>query len=346
MRDRISPSGRKDSRIVLVGEAPGADEMQLGIPFVGKSGQELTRMLADAGIDRKECFITNVFMTRPPNNDIKTYCAKKADVGGKDYTLPPLGTGNYIKSDYLFELDRLRHEIEEIKPNLVIAFGATASWALLQQPKIGAARGTIAESTLVPGTKVLATYHPAAVLRNWSYRAIVIADLMKARGESAFPNIVRPNREIWIEPTIEDLSTFFEKYIVDCSAVTCDIETSGRHITMVGFAPDPEHALVIPFVDLRKESNSYWSAKDEVIAWNFIKYVLSIKPVDGQNFLYDIQHLWYTMGIPCAKVRHDTMLMAHALQPELEKSLGFLGSVYTNEASWKGMKKHSNKRED
>ena len=58
----------------------------------------------------------------------------------------------------------------------------------------------------------------------------------------------------------------------------------------------------------------------------------------GQNFSYDMQYFWRTVGITCPKFFGDTMLLHHALQPELEKGLGFLGSIYTNEPSWKFMR--------
>ncbi|MGH7748798.1 MAG: uracil-DNA glycosylase family protein, partial [Candidatus Dormibacteria bacterium] len=61
---------------MLVGEAPGADEEYRGEPFVGASGQELNRMLSEAGIMRSECFVTNVARERPPNNDINFFFAK------------------------------------------------------------------------------------------------------------------------------------------------------------------------------------------------------------------------------------------------------------------------------
>ena len=71
------------------------------------------------------------------------------------------------------------------------------------------------------------------------------------------------------------------------------------------------------------------------------------KAIVGQNFLYDINHLWANYGITVPHATNDTMLLHHALQPEMQKGLGFLGSLYTNEASWKFMR-HSEtiKRED
>ncbi len=111
-------------------------------------------------------------------------------------------------------------------------------------------------------------------------------------------------------------------------------------ITCIGFAGDPDHALCIPFVDRRTKSFSYWdNPEDELLAWNWVRTILqSPAPKEAQNGMYDIQWLWRRMGIAPRNSTLDTMLQAHALQPELPKSLGFLGSIYTNESSWKQMR--------
>ena len=71
------------------------------------------------------------------------------------------------------------------------------------------------------------------------------------------------------------------------------------------------------------------------------------KRIVGQNFLFDIHFLWRTVGITVPNATDDTMLLHHALQPEMEKGLGFLGSIYTREPSWKVMRKTgTTKRED
>ncbi len=82
---------------------------------------------------------------------------------------------------------------------------------------------------------------------------------------------------------------------------------------------------------------SYWPTHAaEVLAWGFVRRVLGTTvPKVAQNGLYDINFLWTKYGIPVVNYEDDTMLLHHALQPESLKGLGFLGSVYTNESSWK-----------
>ena len=67
---RVNPIGPRNAKIVLVGEAPGKEENETGIPFTGSSGHLLTQLLKQAGIDRAECYITNVVKFRPPDNKL------------------------------------------------------------------------------------------------------------------------------------------------------------------------------------------------------------------------------------------------------------------------------------
>jgi uracil-DNA glycosylase len=325
----IGPQGAK---IALVGEAPGEQEQISGLPFDGRSGQELTRMLAEAGITRSECYLTNVLFTRPPANKLELFCVKKAELP-KDYHLPPLSSGKYLHPALLPELDRLRDELAMLQPNLIVPLGGTAVWALMGAAKISRVRGTVAPCELVPGLKVLPTYHPAAVMRQWEWRPIVVADLMKARNESDFPEIRRPTRLIHIAPTLSDLAAWREP-LLSAHRLTSDVETAGGQITCIGFSPDPGSAYVVPFRD--KWKGDYWpSLKEELEAWHFVKSILE-SPVEKffQNGLYDLQYI-YHWGIRPRNLHGDTMLQHHSLYPEMRKDLGTLGSFYTNESSWK-----------
>ena len=326
--------------IALIGEAWGEQEEKARTPFVGAAGFALTQMLDEAGISRAGCFLSNVFNLRPPGNRIETLCGPKTEAL-EGY--PALVKGKYVRAEFAPELARLGEELLSINPHVVVALGNTAMWALLGRTAISKFRGTTDLSThTAKGYKVLPTYHPAAILRQWELRPVTILDLMKAQRESAFPEVRRPHREIWIEPTLDDLETFHDRYIKD--QLTVDIETSGSFITCIGLSPSPTCALVIPFYDGRRKDRSYWpTASDESTAWNFVRRVL----VDGrisktfQNGLYDIAFIWRTTGIRVLGATHDTMLLHHALQPEALKGLGFLGSIYSDEGAWKQLRQRT-----
>jgi uracil-DNA glycosylase len=336
--------GPRDAKIAFVGEAWGEDEEKLKMPFMGRAGQELTRMFIDSGIQLRDVFLTNVFNLRPKDNDVLNLTVGKK-LGLQ--TLPPLAKGKYLLPEYLPEIERLRDQLLAVKPNLVVPLGNTACWALLGSGGIGGLRGTVAESTLIPGLKVLPTYHPSAVLRQWAYRPIVLADFMKVLREAKSPEIHRPERWILIDPTLAELREWF--YTPEGTLrpprqgyFSADIETALKQITMVGFSDHIQYSAVIPFFDKRKEASrwSYWPDQEtERQAWEIVKDVLeSPFPKLFQNGLYDLQYL-VKLGIRPRNCTDDTMLLHHSHYPELQKSLGFMGSIHTNEPAWKLMRK-------
>src|SRR6266550_940957 len=140
---RLIQSGPRTAKIIACGEAPGAMEDQTGIPFSGASGEDLNRYLVDVGIDRHtQVFVTNVAHQRPPNNKFEAFLKPKPH--------PAL----------LMGILQLKKDIDEIKPNLVVAFGDVPLRFLTNKHSITKYRGSILESTLVKGQKVVATFHP------------------------------------------------------------------------------------------------------------------------------------------------------------------------------------------
>jgi len=323
-------------RIAIVGEAYGEHEERERVPFVGPAGWQLNTMLAEAGIRRADCFLTNCFNLRPrPTNKIENLCGSRKDV---KHSLPPLSSGKYILDIYLGELERLRKELIEVDPNVIVCAGGTAAWALLRDGRISKLRGAVAESILVPGKKVLPTFHPSYILQGgYEARHVTVLDLQKARRESEYPEIRRPIRTIYTEPLISELDWFYDKFIAGAVRLSIDIETRGDRITCIGFAPAIDIALVVPFEDMRKPGLNYWgSLEAELAAWQWVKRVCACPvPKVFQNGLFDMHRLWRGYGIPITNAEHDTMLLHHALQPESPKGLDYLGSVYTSESAWK-----------
>lgn len=326
-------------KIAILGESWGETEARERTAFVGAAGYQLTKMLEDAEIARADCFLTNVFNQQPPANKIEAFCGPKKE-GIKGY--PALLKGKHIHARYQPELDRLADELIEVNPNLIVAMGNTACWAMLGKTFISKLRGTTSISDhTVSGFKILPTYHPAAVLRQWELRPTTVMDLMKAKRESEYPEIRRPKREIWIEPTIEDIHEFHQRFIQGCSILSVDIETAGNQVTCIGFAPDHARSIVIPILDTRRKGRNYWpDQSSEQHAWSIIRDILEARSIKKlfQNGLYDIAFIWRSTGIKVYGAVHDTMLLHHALQPESLKGLGFLGSIYTDEGSWKSMR--------
>lgn len=339
------PWGPSPCDVLFVGEAPGKEEDALGIPFVGASGKEFRRMLEQAGFEpgrgplylNQEMRMTNVFHQRPKDNNLDEFCAKRGEVG-KDYRLPPLSQGKYVRPEFLHHLEALKEEIERTNPRLIVALGNTAAWALIQRTGISKLRGSTFPNELVPGAApVLPIVHPAAIMRDWSLRVVALGDLLRVRRflDEGFKQV---RRELWLEPTIDEVEEFCDRFILDNppAFLSFDIETFKETITCIGFAPRPDLAITIPFFDPLKPDRNYWAtAEDEVRAWMAVRRVLlSDIPKLGQNGLYDIQYL-YAYRIPVRRYHHDTMIRHHSLHPELEKGLGFMATLYTDEAPWK-----------
>lgn len=340
----ISSIGPRNAKIVAVGEAPGEQEEITGIPFIGWSGQEFDGMLKDAGLNRSDLFLTNLLFTRPPGNKFDAFCVKRTELPA-GYNLPPLSQGKYLHPDLICELERLHSELNEVKPNLILAMGGKAAWAILGDSRITKIRGYIHESRF---GKVLPILHPATVLYEWSNRVVIVRDLLKAVREQEFPEIIRPVRYVLIDPTLEEVIEWRDTAL-SAAALSVDSETKGGTITRLGFAHSAREAIVIPFYDPRKAGGSYWSRDEEIIVRRIINRVLS-SPVPKlfQNGLYDMQYL-LREGYRLCNVKHDSMIIHHAMWPEMPKSLGFLGSIYTNDIAWKNLRSKEEdtlKRED
>lgn len=375
-------SGPANPRIVILGEAWGESEDRTKKPFAGESGRELFRMLGEAmpdiepelhravldiadkygdawvgdrnqWLEAAGISLTNVFSFRPQGNKLDTLCSTKKEVGEYAGSFAALQRGQYLREEFLPELDRLNHELGTWQPNLVVAAGNTACWAMLQATNIGSIRGAVTSSDGTPtrnripvlsgetmgrsGFKVLPTYHPAGVLRQWAWRPIVVADLMKAARESRYPEIKRPIRRVLVSPTLDEMLAWErETYKMHPASIASDIETEAKQITMIGFARNQSEAMVIPFWDRTKPGYSYWpDHQSEREAWNCAERLLTYDAQNiGQNYIYDLQYIT-KMGIRPTKCTADTMLLHHSLFPEMQKGLAFLGSVYTNEISWK-----------
>jgi len=146
--------GNPEAILMFVGEGPGRDEDLQARPFVGRSGQLLTKIIEAMGLTREEVYISNIVKCRPPNN-----------------RAPMPNESGTCKNNILFQ------EIEIIRPKIICTLGATATQELLEKPmSISRVRGTF-----IPfkNTLVLPTFHPAYLLRNQSKKKEVWEDMKK-----------------------------------------------------------------------------------------------------------------------------------------------------------------------
>jgi DNA polymerase len=150
-------SGNPDARLMFIGEAPGEDEDIQGLPFVGRAGQLLTKIIEAMGLKRADVYIANILKCRPPNN--------RAPLPGEIEACA----------------DNVRRQVEIIDPRIICTLGKFASQTLLNTTEpISALRGKF---TAYNGIKVMPTFHPAYLLRNPPDKKLVWSDMKKIMRE-------------------------------------------------------------------------------------------------------------------------------------------------------------------
>lgn len=326
-------SGPIPAKIMLVGEMWGYEEEKTGEPFSGESGKELNRMLHEAGIMRSEVYCTNVVNARPPYGKIESWIpVKKTTVGPLHSAVVK---GRWVAPIVAEGYASLQRELAMVKPNLVIAAGATALWALTGRSKIMHWRGSIMEGE--GGQKVLALIHPAAVMRMWNLRPTVVNDLRRVRRESMEPGIVLPEWQFQIDPVYNEVLECLDNLLARCVTaptwIDFDLETAAGHIKCAGLSWSRLDAICIPFIRQTSPADpkliNAWSDEAESeIVWRL--YKLLTHPnclVRGQNLLYDAQYTYrHWHFIP--NVKQDTMISMHTAFAGMKKSLDFQASMF------------------
>lgn len=258
--------------IAIVTDYPSQKELINGEPLTDFRGKILDTMLQSAGIARSACYLTSVLKTRPPNAKVEKLCNKKApsnllakEAGWKTYHLPAVSIGAYLHPRYCLDLYHLQEELQYVRPNIIIALGSFAVWALLRKTGIAKWRGTVHPCELVPGLKVLPTFHPGAIAASWDLRTISIVDLHKANRESEYPEIRREHRTIYIAEDLADIRGFIQENLVHAEEISWDIETyRNEFISCISFSPDPSESFVIPITTYDGTSHEpYWETADE-----------------------------------------------------------------------------------
>lgn len=325
----LGPIGAK---LMILGEAPSYQETAAGVPFVGPSGKELDRLLFDAGIRRTNCWISNVCKYEVPPN-----------LPGKKIPFTVRARNAGIDVDA--QIHELQEEVNQIKPNCILALGGTALWALSGKTKIGNYRGSIMHGM---GVKFVPTYHPAHLLHQasggefkgyWN-RQVMIFDFKRALYQSSFPELVLPSRTLEICRNSAQLADFRNHY-KDQVRMAVDIEANGTCIPVcIGLSLAKHHGIVVPLWNC--DGISSIPDSDLIQIWIILSEMLYEKDIIGQNFNYDRDKI-KRLGFVIRTLASDTMLKAHAINPELPKGLAFNTSIFTEEPFYKdeGMYKGS-----
>jgi uracil-DNA glycosylase family 4 len=308
-----------NSRIAIIGEAPGKDEELQNTPFVGASGRFLTSLLSKANIVRDSCFIGNICQYRPPNNDITFF--------SRD--------GDEIKEG----LENLTSSLSSFDPNICLLLGKTALWAAKGVDGISDWRGSLFIGDRPGpffGRKCIASFHPAACLRQYEWTPLLMFDIKRAKEESLTSQLVLPQRDIRIDLSADELVDELDRIERDGLTISPDIEGGLYGISCISLATSANYAVVVPFINL--DGSDYWkNPDDEFCVFRALVKVMASYRVRKiwQNGLYDRFVKQYGFSIFVANSFDDTMLKFWEWQCELEKGLGPQNSILNREPYYK-----------
>jgi len=316
--------GNGGARLMIIGEAPSQEDTFALKPFTGTNGRELNRLLNDAGISTGTTWMTNVCKYTVP-----------ANVGKK--RLPFEIRAREAGIDVPQQLEELRTEINEIKPNCILALGRTALWALSGKTKIDKCRGSLMWGM---GTKFVPTYNPAHLLpgvaggeiKGYYNRQVMVFDMKRAFEESNSRELTLPSRALQVCQNSGELYEFIERY-KHCEKLSVDIEAGGHCLPVcIGLAFNKQHGMTVPLWN--KDGISDIPSSDLATCWRMLAEILWEKKIVGQNFNYDRDKI-RRLGFAIRGIHSDTLLKAFAINPELPKGLAFLTSIYTREPYYK-----------
>jgi len=322
VRTWVGPAGSLDAKIAIVGEQPGKQEIfhrPLPTPFVGPAGRELDKCLDSAKIPRRSCYLTNVI------KDLDHPLHYYMNISGRSPVITEAGQV-YIQM--------LKEELTECKSNVVVATGNIPLFALCNRTGITKWRGSVLESTLIPGLKVVPTLHPATIIppKNvYLNKNLITLDLQRAKEESAYPEIRRKERKLRIRPSFGDAMYFLERCLQVSKKggiIDYDIEIYNEEVSCISFAIGPAEAMSIPLVDA---SGDYFSIEQEADIWRAIAVLLEDRNLwkRGQNIAFDSHFLLRRPGIKVHSL-HDTMVAQKTLFPDYPMGLDFICTMYTD----------------
>lgn len=328
------------SKVLLIGESPGREECAEGRGFVGPAGRVLQRAASLAGLDWTSLSLSNV-VKRPPDGGYSSDYFKRTFYETQETPIITK-TGKVSKKvrrvtketpELLAWYEVLRDEISQLRPNLVISVGSEATKALVGLTEIHKWRGSILESTLCPGRKVLPVVHPSYIQRGqWSDFWPLVYDLQKAKREMEFPEIRREPYQAVVIESPEELKYHIER-IQDRWSL--DIETRGGSIACIGLGYCDGYSqptgLCCP---LQTTRGNRWSLGKEQEIWRSLFNLFKSRPLlAGQNLPFDLDYL-KGYGLRPSGILMDTMTAHCLLYPDWVqgyKGLDFITSFYLDD---------------
>ena len=320
----VPPRGLREATLAICGEQPGVREIRWNppTPFVGPAGKGQDSCMQVAGIIRRECYLTNVI------KDLDASLSHYINLGSY---------GKYtISEDGWAYINELRDELKAL-PNLnaIVAYGNIPLIALTNRVGITKWRGSVIESTLVPGLKVIPTFHPATFIPpkfNYMNKPLICFDLKRAKYESQFKELRREERDVKTRPTYnESVALLKNVYEQGLRGVTLDIdiEVINEELDCIAFAPNPNSAFCIPF---RCSQGDYFNIEQEHEIMLLITAIIQEERISkrGANFIFDTQFLLHKYGMVPRGEIHCTQIAQKISFPDFKAGLDFVASMHTD----------------
>lgn len=320
-------AGDPASKILILGQAPSNVEIYKQEPLVGPAGTIFNECLMKAKLSRGELYILNLW-------EDQVYTDKMTQKISSYKGGPVFWHGRMTAEGHEASIPTLRR-IAEVRPNVIVALGQQALEAVTGINKgIMKWRGSILWSDKF-NCKVIPTVHPAAVLHGqyiWKY--LIINDLEKAKRQRDFHDMRLPARDILIRPSFDEVMDGFST-CRKAGILGSDLEIINMQVACFCLCPDKDRAVVVPTIDAQGD---YWSLEEETKIWQEYSSIMGDPEIlkINQNLIgFDAPFLLQHNNIITRGPIGDTMVGYARLYPEFPKSLGFLGSIYTDEPYWK-----------
>lgn len=321
MRSTPYSEGDPNSHICFIAEAPSSFEMMHSKPLVGPAGKVHNELLREAGIIRATCSTVNVIKHKIPDT--------KPWIDGK---------GNLTEKGKAAALD-LKSRLRGYKANVYVPLGNLALACMTGHGQITKHRGSIYESSLLHGRKIMGTFHPASVLPGrgpYINRYSIVSDYRKAVRESDFPEVVRKERTLLINPSFAQVDQILESLNHPAGRIFgCDIECLNDEVSCIAFAPNDKLSLCIPLY------GDYWPTDQEAYIWRAMARVFA-NPNNTAIFhfaMFDTSFMWLQNHIRMLCKVVCTAIAHRVLYPDFSAKLQFVVSNYTDMVYYKDDKK-------
>ncbi len=324
----VKPEGdNATATYMIIGEQPIRMEIKLNKSFIGPVGRVFDECLAITGIQRSDCYITNLI--KDLDHPLKYYLQNNKS----QITFSKEGL-NY--------LNILKDEIKNSNAKIIIVFGWAATAALTGRVGIKKWRGSIIKQS---GKFIIPTYHPATTLNSYGYQEIkggqylnklLIQFDMKKGKDILEKGFKKTPRELIVKPTfIKTMQhlNILKDFGLKGYLISFDIEITNLEVSCISFSDNPNFAISIPFID---ERGSYYSIPQEMEIWKTIESILSNPNIKkcGQNLIFDTHFLLRKYGIKTKNIE-DTMVAQRTIMIDYKVGLDFITSIWTDHEYYK-----------